>query len=80
MVRISTDNDKIFAAVREVELNDGSLNTVLGFFNFSAEKQEVTINADEYAGSYTCTCGMPVEVGEEDHIILKPWEWLIYCR
>lgn len=80
MLRLPTDNENIFTGVRDVELTDGSHNTVIGIFNFSDSQQEVTITAGEYAGNYTCTCGMPVTVGEEDHITLRPWEWLIYCK
>ena len=75
MLRISADNDKIFACARPTEKN-----TVLGIFNFSPEEQTVTLQTADYAGSYTCICGKQVEVGDEDVITLKPWEWLIYCK
>lgn len=75
MFRIECDNPNIFACARV--LND---NTVLGIFNFSAEEQNFTLQTAEYQGDYTCICGMPVTIGEEDHITLKPWEWLIYSN
>ncbi len=75
MVRIQCDNPAIFACARQ--LDD---NTVLGIFNFSPEEQTFTLEVDNYAGNYTCICGMPVTVGLEDQITLKPWEWLIYSR
>lgn len=75
MIRIQTDNDKIFACARPTKEN-----TVLGIFNFSPEEQTVVLQTAEYAGSYTCICGKKVEVGDEDIITLKPWEWLIYCK
>ncbi len=81
MVRLTTDNDKIFAAVREVELVDGNTNTVIGLFNFSAEPQTFTVRLGELAAQYRCQhCGMPCTLGEEDHITLRPWEWLIYAK
>lgn len=80
MVRVENDNDKIFSAYRQVEMNDGSLNTVIGIFNMSAQEEQVVLKMGELAGSYTCICGIPVTVGEEDKISLKPWEWLIYYK
>ena len=80
MVRIDNDNDKIFSAYRQVEMNDGSLNTVIGIFNMSAQEEQVVLKMGELAGNYTCICGIPVTVGEEDKISLKPWEWLIYYK
>lgn len=75
MERIACDNEKIFACARV--LGD---NTVLGIFNFSSEPQTFTLQTADYAGNYTCICGMPVTIEEEDHITLKPWEWLIYSK
>ena len=75
MMRIVCDNPAIFACARS--LND---NTVLGIFNFSDEAQTFTLDTKDYAGDYTCICGMPVTIGEEDEITLRPWEWLIYSR
>ena len=81
MTRIETDNSNIFAAMRSVELGDGNTNTVVGVFNFSAQTQDATIYMGENAGVYTCQhCNMPLTIGEEDHITLKPWEWLIYAK
>ncbi len=75
MQRIETSSEAIFACARQ--LGD---NTVLGIFNFSPEEQTFTMNTADYQGDYTCICGMPVTVGEEDEITLKPWEWLIYAK
>ncbi len=75
LVRVDCNNDKIFACVRQNEEN-----TVLAIFNFSAEPQTVVLQTAAYAGNYTCICGMPVTVGEEDEITLKPWEWVIYSK
>lgn len=75
MVRIECDNENIFACARQ--LND---NTVLGIFNFSPQQQTFTLQTADYQGEYTCICGMPVTVGEQDRITLKPWEWLIYSK
>ncbi len=73
--RIACNNEKIFACARANEEN-----TVLGIFNFSAEPQTVTLQTADYAGDYTCICGMPVTVSDEDVITLKPWEYLIYSK
>ena len=75
MVRIECDNENIFACARQ--LND---NTVLGIFNFSPQQQTFTLQTADYQDEYTCICGMPVTVGEQDRITLKPWEWLIYSK
>ena len=75
MTRIECDNNCIFACARS--LGD---NTVLGIFNFSPEQQTFTLNTADYAGDYTCICGMPVTIGEQDEITLRPWEWLIYSK
>ncbi len=75
LVRVDCDNEKIFACVRQNEEN-----TVLGIFNFSAEPQKVILQTTAYAGDYTCVCGMPITIGEEDEITLKPWEWVIYSK
>ncbi|MCI7575744.1 MAG: alpha-amylase family glycosyl hydrolase [Bacteroidales bacterium] len=75
MERLECDNSAIFACVRE---KDG--NVVLGIFNFSPEEQTFTLQTAEYEGDYTCICGMPVTLGTEDRITLRPWEWLIYSK
>jgi len=80
MERIMTDNPNIFACVRQFYFEDGTDNTILGIFNFSNEEQVVTLQTEGLEGDYTCICGMPVTVGSEDVIVLKPWEWLIYSR
>lgn len=80
MVRIACDNENIFVGARSVELNDGTINTVIGIFNFSNEEQSFTLQTADYAGNYTCICGMPVTLGDEDHITLKPYEWLMYAN
>lgn len=73
MQRLACDNPSIFACVR----TNGD-NTVIGIFNFSAQKQSFTLQTETLEGDYTCICGMPVHLGAADHITLKPWEWLIY--
>lgn len=80
MLRLECDNDNIFACVRQTELADGTSNTVIGIFNFSPEEQTFTLNTTDYAGNYSCICGMPVTVEEQDRITLKAWEWLIYTK
>ncbi len=75
MLQIECDNPAIFACART--LGD---NTVLGIFNFSPEQQSFTLNTADYQGDYTCICGMPVTISEQDEITLKPWEWLIYSK
>ena len=75
MTRIANDNPAIFSCARV--LDD---NVVLGIFNFSSEPQAVTLQTAGLEGDYTCICGMPVMVGTEDHITLRPFEWLIYTK
>ena len=75
MTRIANDNPAIFSCARVLEDN-----VVLGIFNFSAEPQTVTLQTAGLEGDYTCICGMPVMVGTEDHITLRPFEWLIYTK
>lgn len=75
MERIACNNENIFACARVADDN-----TVLGIFNFSGEMQEVTLQTAGLEGLYVCICGMPVTVGSEDVITLKPWEWLLYSK
>lgn len=75
MTRIANDNPAIFSCARVLEDN-----VVLGIFNFSAEPQTVTLQTAGLEGDYTCICGMPVMVGTEDQITLRPFEWLIYAK
>ena len=75
MTRIANDNPAIFSCARVLEDN-----AVLGIFNFSAEPQTVTLQTAGLEGDYTCICGMPVMVGTEDQITLRPFEWLIYAK
>ena len=75
MTRIANDNPAIFSCARVLEAN-----VVLGIFNFSAEPQPVTLQPAGLEGDYTCICGMPVMVGTEDQITLRPFEWLIYAK
>ena len=75
MTRIANDNPAIFSCARVLEDN-----IVLGIFNFSAEPQTVTLQTAGLEGDYTCICGMPVMVGTEDQITLRPFEWLIYAK
>ena len=75
MTRIANDNPAIFSCARVLEDN-----VVLGIFNFSAEPQTGTLQTAGLEGDYTCICGMPVMVGTEDQITLRPFEWLIYAK
>lgn len=75
MVRIGCDNEAIFACARVLEDN-----AVLGIFNFSNEPQTCILQTADYVGDYTCICGMPIQLGQEDEITLRPWEWLIYSK
>ena len=75
MTRIANDNPAIFSCARVLEDN-----VVRGIFNFSAEPQTLTLQTAGLEGDYTCICGMPVMVGTEDQITLRPFEWLIYAK
>ena len=78
MLRLPADNDKIFAMVREQNVsNKNMLNTVIGIFNMSAERHEVTVNTNSYGDDYINLDGDYVDIGEELKLSLEPWEYVV---
>ena len=84
MVRLETDNDKVFAMVRETQVKtkrlhhyDTKTNTVIGIFNMSNEVQDVDIHTEAYIDDYMTMDGELVEVPELYEISLKPWQFIV---
>ncbi len=78
MLRLPADNDKIFAMVREQNVSKKKmLNTVIGVFNMSPERQQVTVNTNSYADDYINLDGDYVDIGEEVKLSLEPWEYVV---
>ena len=79
MVRVPADNDKIFACVRHL---DGCCkgNTVVAVMNMSDKEQEVTLDLNEYDGTYRCLCGKKHKLNAEQKFSLKPWQFKIFVR
>ena len=78
MLRLPADNDKIFAMVREQNVSKKKmLNTVIGVFNMSPERQQVTVNTNSYGDDYINLDGDYVDIGEELKLSLEPWEYVV---
>ena len=77
MVRVKTSNDvNVLSFVRG---NDN--DKVFVVFNLSNLAQEITLEGDDYLGSYTeAITGEKVEFSEETEIILEPWQYYIYVK
>ena len=79
MVRLVTDNEKVFACVRNKE-GRWHNNTVIAVMNMSGEEQTVTLDLAEYAGSYKCLCGKEHILDAAQTFTLKPWQFKIFER
>lgn len=78
MVRLQTDNDKVFACAREVYVPQRKLtNTVVSFFNMSPEPVDVTIEAGAYMEDYLDLDGNAVALEEHHLRHLEPWQFII---
>ena len=78
MLRLDTDNDKVFAMIREKNVGTKKmLNTIIGVFNMSPERQEVTVNTNSYADDYINLDGDFVDIGEELQLSLEPWGYVV---
>ena len=84
MVRLETDNDKVFAIARESAVKQKRMhhyvtktNTVLAFINMSNEVQDVDIHTDAYIDDYMSLDGEMIEVREVMELSLKPWQYII---
>ena len=77
MLRLKTDNDKIFACVRHKE-GRWHNNTVIAVMNMSGEEQTVQVELVGYEGRYRCLCGEKHILQTKQTFTLKPWSFKIY--
>ena len=77
IVRIATDNEKVFACVRQKE-GRWHTNTVIAVMNMSGEEQNVTLDLAGYEGTYKCLCGHKHKIEAAQEFTLKPWGFKIF--
>ena len=78
MVRLQTDNDKVFACVREVPVPSSKLlNTIVCLINMSKEPQDVTVNTEAFADDYADFDGNLVILESSYSRTLNPWQFVI---
>ncbi len=78
MVRLETDNDKVFACVRDAFVpNLRKTNTVITFINMSSEPVDVTVNIDKYVDDYFDLDGKMHVLDEKHTRHLDPWQFII---
>jgi len=80
MVRLETNNDKVFAAVRHAACKKCGDNTVIAVMNMSPEEQNVSVSLNEYAGEYTCLCGQTKTLESNWETTLKPWQYCVLAK
>ena len=81
MVRLTADNDKVFACVRQAVCpKTNKENTVLAIMNMSAEPQTVTLDLTNLAGEYNCICGKTMNVEASQTFELTPWKYIILTK
>ena len=81
MVRLTADNDKVFACVRQAVCpKTNKENTVLAIMNMSAEPQTVTLDLTNLAGEYNCICGKTMNVESSQTFELTPWKYIILTK
>ena len=94
MLRLVTDNDKIFACVRPLGMcceKEQSCekkqcckrccdNTVVAIMNMSGEEQTVTIDMQQFAGKYKCICGKKIKLENAATLTLKPWDYMLLAK
>ena len=80
MVRIATDNDKVFACVRTKSCPKHGDNTVIAIMNMSAEPQTVTLDLTNLAGEYNCICGKKMTIEATQTLELTPWKYIILTK
>ena len=78
MVRLETDNDKVFACAREAFVPSRRLtNTVITFINMSNEPVDVNIKIGDYSDDYFDLDGK-MHTLEDQHLQhLEPWQFII---
>ena len=79
MVRIATDNEKVFACVRQKE-GRWHTNTVIAVMNMSGEEQTVMLDLAGYEGTYKCLCGKKHKIETAQEFTLAPWQFKIFER
>ena len=81
MVRVGTDNDKIFACVRQKVCAHCKVdNTVLAVLNMSGEEQTVTLDLSGFEGTYKCMCGHEKDLTNSPTFTIRPWGWKILVK
>ena len=80
MVRLTADNDKVFACVRTKSCPKHGDNTVIAIMNMSAEPQTVTLDLTNLEGEYNCLCGKSMTVEAKQTIELTPWKYIILTK
>ena len=80
MVRLTADNEKVFACVRHAVCPKGGENTVVAVMNMSAEPQNVHVDLTNYEGEYTCLCGKTMTMAATQSFELKPWQYIILTK
>ena len=80
MVRLTADNDKVFACVRTKSCPKHGDNTVIAIMNMSAEPQTVTIDLTNLEGEYNCLCGKTMTMEANQTIELTPWKYIILTK
>ena len=80
MVRLSADNDKVFACVRQKSCPKHGDNTVIAIMNMSAEPQTVTLDLTNLAGEYNCLCGKTMNLEATQTSELTPWKYNILTK
>ena len=80
MVRLTADNDKVFACVRTKSCPKHGDNTVIAIMNMSAEPQTVTLDLTNLEGEYNCLCGKSMTVEAKQTIELAPWKYIILTK
>ena len=80
MVRLSADNDKVFACVRQKSCPKHGDNTVIAIMNMSAEPQTFTLDLTNLAGEYNCLCGKTMNLEATQTFELTPWKYIILSK
>ena len=80
MVRLTADNDKVFACVRTKSCPKHGDNTVIAIMNMSAEPQTVTLDMTNLEGEYNCLCGKTMNVETSQTFELTPWKYIILTK
>ena len=76
MFRIKSENPFIYAFTRE---NDGG--KVLAIFNFSKEKQTITLKNDALAGTYMdWFSGEEIKLETSKEFMFEPWGFVLYVK